>query len=248
MWSTVARHERKRKLGTPWTFKLWYPDCTRPRSALVLQVSVNKGVKKNSASTDTGVNNWKNTVPESSDEDNVTSDSHIEMFECWEPGCVQSFQTFSELESHLNIGDHYMKEDKKGKTPYNQVRMDFADMFTRTVKITEEAACARSTQQTAPESSSPSQIDYLGWALPKPRPGPSRLSYKVKKYLTERFDLSEQTGLKADPQQVTNDMRKTRDEQNNRCLTERSGCPRAKCRVSFPASRPPNKDKRDPQK
>ena len=66
-----------------------------------------------------------------------------------------------------------MKEDKKGKTLYNKVRMDFAGMFTKTVKITEEAACTRSTQQTAWQTLSPGQIVDIGWALPKPWPGPS---------------------------------------------------------------------------
>ena len=56
----------------------------------------------------------------------------------------------------------------------------------------------------------------MGWALAKPRPGSSRFSDKVKRYLTAKFDLGEQTGHKVDPQQVSNDMRKARDEQNNR--------------------------------
>ena len=71
--------------------------------------------KEFSACTDTSVYKCKNTVPESSNEDSNMSDSEIEMFECSEPGCVKSFQTFLELESHLDIGDHYVKEDKKGK-------------------------------------------------------------------------------------------------------------------------------------
>ena len=105
-------------------------------------------------------------MPESSDEDSDTSDLEIGMFECSEPECVNSLQTISELESHLDIRDHYVKEEKKGKTLYDKVRMDFADMFTRTVKITKNAACARSTQKTAPESLSPGQIVDMGWALP----------------------------------------------------------------------------------
>ena len=53
----------------------------------------------------------------------------------------------------------------------------------------------------------------MGWALYRPRAGSIRFTDKVKKYLTAEFDLGEQSGLKADPQQVSNDMRKTRDEQ-----------------------------------
>ena len=36
----------QRKQGTPWTFKLWYPDRARPRSAQVLLVSVSEGVRR----------------------------------------------------------------------------------------------------------------------------------------------------------------------------------------------------------
>ena len=53
----------------------------------------------------------------------------------------------------------------------------------------------------------------MGWALHRPRAGSIRFTDKVKKYLTAKFDLGEQSGPKADPQQVSNDMRKTRDEQ-----------------------------------
>ena len=53
----------------------------------------------------------------------------------------------------------------------------------------------------------------MGWALHRPRAGSIRFTDKVKKYLTAKFDLGEQSGLKTDPQQVSNDMPKTRDEQ-----------------------------------
>jgi len=56
----------------------------------------------------------------------------------------------------------------------------------------------------------------MGWALPKPCAGSSRFTEKVKNYLTARFDLGEQSGRKADPQQVSSDMQKTTDKQNNR--------------------------------
>ena len=53
----------------------------------------------------------------------------------------------------------------------------------------------------------------MGWALRRSRAGSIRFTDKVKKYLTAKFDLGVQSGLKADPQQVSNDMRKTRDDQ-----------------------------------
>lgn len=153
----------------------------------------------------------KDAEPESSDEDTDAADtsSDIEMFECSEPGCVKSFQTFSELESHLDIGDHCV-------SLYDKLRKDWVDMFTTAVNITEDAGCADSTQERVCQTSPSHQSVEMGWALPKGRVGSSRFSDKVKKYLTARFDLGEQTGRKADPQQVSSDMRQARDEQNNR--------------------------------
>ena len=59
----------------------------------------------------------------------------------------------------------------------------------------------------------------MGWALVKPRAGPSKFTDKVKKYLTAKFDLGEQMGHKADPLQVSNNMDKAKDVQNNRLFT-----------------------------
>ena len=40
----------------------------------------------------------------------------MSMFECSAPGCVKSFQTFSELESHLDVGDHCVKDERPSET------------------------------------------------------------------------------------------------------------------------------------
>ena len=70
------------------------------------------------------------------------------------------------------------------------------------------------SDQHDPQPSDPAV--FMGWALAKPRAGPSKFTDKVKKYLTAKFDLGEQTGRKADSLQVSNDMRKAKDAQNNR--------------------------------
>ena len=63
-------------------------------------------------------------------ESSVSSDSEIDMFECSEPGFIKSFKTFSELESHLDIGDHCVKEKRQSETLYDKLRRDWADMYT----------------------------------------------------------------------------------------------------------------------
>ena len=59
----------------------------------------------------------------------------------------------------------------------------------------------------------------MGWVLVKPRAGPSIFTDKVKKCLTVKCDLGEQTGRKEDPLQVSNHMRKAKDAQNKRLFT-----------------------------
>ena len=61
---------------------------------------------------DTRVYKFQDTTTESS----VSSDSEIDLFECSEPGCVKSFKTFSEIEPHLDIGDHCVKDERQYET------------------------------------------------------------------------------------------------------------------------------------
>ena len=186
-----------------------------PFEKLVLQSQENTGLVVSEECFDcreTRVYKCKDTTTESS----VSSDSEIDVFECSEPGCMKSFRTFSELESHLDIGDHCVKEERQSETLYDKLRRDWVDMFTTSVNITKDGTCTPGSQQNVGSSPPSDQAVRMGWALPKPRAGSSRFTEKVKNYLTARFDLGEQTGRKADPQQVSSDMRKTTDEQNNR--------------------------------
>ena len=59
----------------------------------------------------------------------------------------------------------------------------------------------------------------MGWALQKPRIGGKRYPPHVKDYLKARFDAGEQSGHKADPQQVSMDMRNARTEENKRLFS-----------------------------
>ncbi|PFX16270.1 hypothetical protein AWC38_SpisGene19477 [Stylophora pistillata] len=95
---------------------------------------------------------------------------------------------------------------------------DWAERLTTSVSITDEPQCEASTHQVVHDSMPPVNTVSMGWALPKSRAGSTRFSCKVKNYLTAKFVQGEQSGLKADPQQVSNNMRKARDEQNNRLL------------------------------
>lgn len=104
------------------------------------------------ACTNARIYKCKGTEAESSDDD---TNLEIDLFECSEPGCVKSFQTFSELESHLDIGDHNAKEERHTHTEtlYDKFHRDWAERFTTSVNITEDEKCALSNQKSASESS-----------------------------------------------------------------------------------------------
>ena len=134
------------------------------------------------------------------------------MFECSEPGCRKAFKKFSDLEIHLEVGDHDRK--KSSETSYDKLRREWAEKFSTvdTVERDSTPLLKQAGEQLASERESLS----VGWALHTTRGGATRFSENVKDYLTAKFDLGERSGLKADPAQVALDMRTARDEGNNR--------------------------------
>ena len=56
----------------------------------------------------------------------------------------------------------------------------------------------------------------MGWALSKQRTGGMRFLQKVRDYLITKFNLGEATGKKADPHQVSLDMRLAREHNGER--------------------------------
>ena len=59
----------------------------------------------------------------------------------------------------------------------------------------------------------------MGWALHKPRTGTVRFSTAIKQYLTQKFDLGETTGHKADPGEVVIEIRNARSENNEKMFS-----------------------------
>ena len=135
-----------------------------------------------------------------------------------EPGCQMVFKKFSELESHLDVGEH-RKARKGTETVYNKLRRDWAEKFL-TVDNNEKtgsALVAHTDEQRGKNEASGSCSDLqLGWALHKPRSQAVRFTDEVKQYLTTKFDLGERTGNKADPGKVAADMRTSRNPDGSR--------------------------------
>ena len=125
------------------------------------------------------------------------TESTTPLFECSVLGCVEVFETFSQLELHLNVGKYTVSR----LSQYDAIKRDWALKFSSidTAGI-ECSSCSldSSTPLTSPVDTSPHSSLRTGWAVSKPR-GSVRFSEKVKEYLTTRFTLGGRTGRKADP-------------------------------------------------
>ena len=120
------------------------------------------------------------------------------------------FKKFSELENHLDVGEHRQVR-RASETVYDKLRRDWAEKFLSVDEENGRALVAHSDQQRDRNEASGSCSDLqLGWALHKPRSQAVRFTDEVKQYLSTKFDLGERTGNKADPGKVAADMRTSR--------------------------------------
>ena len=144
----------------------------------------------------------------------VTRKTEIQapLFECSVIGCVEAFETFAELELHLDVGKHNVSKLNQ----FDLIKRDWAMKFSSidTVDSKRGSSDSRNAADSSGDTSASSTLQ-TGWALSKPRSNVG-FSQKVREYLTARFILGERTGRKADPAQVATDMRSAKDECSER--------------------------------
>ena len=136
------------------------------------------------------------------------------LFSCSEPGCNMVFKKFSELENHLDVGEHSQVR-RNSDTVYDKLRRDWADKDEEIRSVPE--AVGKESHEKNETGRSPQCSDLqTGWALHKPRNEAVRFPTEVKQYLTTKFDLGERTGIKSDPAKVAADMRTARNPDSSR--------------------------------
>lgn len=125
------------------------------------------------------------------------------IFSCPEESCIKTFQRSSALQAHLDEGRH--KHALEKETLLDKAKRGYATKITgeRTQVPTVGFRPAASQGAVAPLQ--------MGWAL-KTAKKKTMFSQEQKKYLTEQFVIGEESGKKADPKQVSQDMRKVRSE------------------------------------
>ena len=146
------------------------------------------------------------------------------LFVCPQEGCASSFQSFDSLQHHLNYGQHENKTSQE--SVYDQLRRDWVARFSTV--LPENRPRPKLLISSTTSFSLP-----IGWALQKPRTGGTRYSSQVKDYLKARFDAGEESGCKADPGQVSLDMRNARTENNKRLFSRGEWLTRSQIQAHF---------------
>ena len=88
---------------------------------------------------------------------------HRHLFECSVPGCTQSFALFSDLQTHLNIGQHTIPREQN-ESFYDKVRKDWVEKFA-SIDVIPRKRCT-----TALQTGSTASTTTRSRASPSPSP------------------------------------------------------------------------------
>ena len=128
------------------------------------------------------------------------------LFPCRDDGCTKSYMTYGRLEQHLIYGKHQFRWaesvsliDRAKVSPAERLQAggSHSEVTTPNTEIHSDSPCL-------PE----------GWACRESAMPRHRFNSKQRRYLEEKFKHGETTGTKANPDDVSKEMR---------CLRDRSG-------------------------
>ena len=137
----------------------------------------------------------KEKIGENSNNEEASDTDEDTLFTCPEDGCVRTFQRFSSLQKHQDVGRHsYVLERETflGKAMKRYAR----NLEEGTTFIESQVEEVAEESMTVPSAN-------MGWALKHASTSQRRLNEKQKKYLVDLFLLGEQTGRKANPDEVS---------------------------------------------
>ena len=128
----------------------------------------------------------KEKIGENSNNEEASDTDEDTLFTCPEDGCVRTFQRFSSLQKHQDVGRHsYVLERETflGKAMKRNAR----NLEEGTTFIESQVEEVAEESMTVPSAS-------MGWALKHTSTSRRQLNEKQKKYLVDLFLLGEQTG------------------------------------------------------
>ena len=174
-------------------------------SPVQTQRSCFRVVRARQDQTSTGSKGFSSSCQHSeSIEDGVVMAQESGIFSCPEESCIKTFQRSSALQAHLDEGRH--KHALEKETLLDKAKRGYATKITG-----ERTQVPRVSFRPAASQKGAVTPLQMGWAL-KTAKKKTMFSQEQKKYLTEQFVIGEESGKKADPKQVSQDMRKVRSE------------------------------------
>ncbi|XP_068707825.1 uncharacterized protein [Montipora foliosa] len=135
-------------------------------------------------------------------------------FSCPEDGCTKTYQSYGNLQKHLDAGKHLLRLERE--TTYDSIKKKWADTCTEV---------SRSYLRKETGSSTEDAVDHpvckipQGWALKTWR-RTIRFTEKVKTHLKSIFLEGEETGRKASAADVCSKMRTQRDESGRKIFAK----------------------------
>lgn len=142
-------------------------------------------------------------------DDDEDKEGFNSLFSCPSQGCVCTFQKHSNLEYHILYGK--CKLLKERNTLLDHAKLLYVQNLSEGTSI-QPIISGTSTEVQSAESLP------QGWALKQSKKS-ARFNANQKDYRDERFRIGQMTGIKADPLQVANDLRRARAENGERRFT-----------------------------
>ena len=166
--------------------------------------------RQEATQTNTVTTSQKDTATEGVEDEEAKGEANG-LFTCPEDGCIRTFQKSSSLQTHLDVGRHKRALEKE--TLFDEARRGYAaKIIGERTQVPTVGLCAGTFESKGADlHSSPEK----GWAL-KPTMKQTQFTEEQKKFLTEKFVIGEERGKKADPKELSNEMRKVRNESGSR--------------------------------
>ena len=124
------------------------------------------------------------------------------MFQCPEIGCVKTYQTHSSLENHVLFGRHEFKLERK--STYDTIKLRWTEVATEILNEVRNNLGASCNTRNVDNHGNLEK----GWAV--------RFSSDLKEFLTEIFDIGEESGEKVTPSDAAMRIRQARLENSSK--------------------------------
>lgn len=129
------------------------------------------------------------------------------LFYCPEDGCTKAYTGFTSLQNHLDIGKH--KRVPEQESFYDKAKREYASKLAEGCIRIPDVSCESDQRKDN------AAVLSMGWAL-KTTKKKKRFTAKQISFLTDQFQVGEQSGRKADPKDVSKAMARERDESGKR--------------------------------